>query len=450
MKQIIKIVIALQFIFFLGIQTINAQYPLHNNCLAPLKADNTSNIVLYGPRMNFPTCIDPGPIGELPPRPLPNPPTETPFNFEILFNDLSAMLVLESLIDAAQREAVNRWLNQQEEVFRQEINQQLNTNHNNFKDAQRDFFKHFEDRIHRVNATASSIASELSEISNTLQEEQTAYNKEMYYIKEWRFWREWCGPHDSGLCNQISAQTIRGTKLENVTNDNQLRDMWEVSVADFARTEYNTNINRALTGSLIDMINNDYLLDRYAQYHINYYNSKSLEDRVFLMMAYLTITGNNISAPFGIPINRIQIPKFWDRDIINQLVKDNLVEFPLETTLFGPGIVQNGDIACRIRIVPDNPREGGTTTICQPLSPSEQAIREGVLQEHMEFLSADARDKKNKLCGSYNWRQVGNSNTVTITGLRIEATREFWAFGRLGLLFLASHLCVLQFPIGSL
>lgn len=111
---------------------------------------------------------------------------ETPtneFNFEYRFNDINMLLSLDGAMRKAQRDALNRWLGKQENVFKDEINKILGTNYNNFKDAQKELLKRRETKLIAVNV--NQISKSYKDLGAKFNEEQEAETLRLYALKNY-------------------------------------------------------------------------------------------------------------------------------------------------------------------------------------------------------------------------------------------------------------------------
>lgn len=330
---------------------------------------------------------EPVPIVGIPgdgPRPNPNRPPEE-FNFNLHFNNISVLLALENALARAQRAAADRWLRRQEETFRNEINRQLGTNHTNFRDAQRAFLRNFEQNFRGLRNEAFRIAGSHSRLANRIENEQIIYSEEQYLIREFQddFEAQLDCNRDfgPGTCDFTRTYTnyVQGTRLNNVRSFSQLNRLDELSLVDFSQTEFDTAINRAWASGLNGINNNGSLLDRFVNNHISYYNNKGLQDKVFLMTAYLAIVNTNIRPPYALPIQRISIPQFWNSTTLLNLGKQNSPNLSEEKLVFKENYIENtvNDIMYRL---------GGAAA--QRTYDRLMNLRNRIIQEHINELES--------------------------------------------------------------
>ncbi|MEM7487439.1 MAG: hypothetical protein AAF348_19720, partial [Bacteroidota bacterium] len=333
--------------------TINAQYRLYNICQNRIKAGD--HLLINGNDIPLKSAACPDPTGNPPqipgfPRP-PAPPgggtskTEE-FPFELYFNDIGVLLALQSAIDAAQRAAVDRWLGQQEETFRQEINRQLGTDHGNFRDAQRDFFGKYEENWLELDNRARGITQGFSNVSNRLDTEQEQFTEEFVLIEEWRVLRETCRPIGQLDCDQISDKRVRGVRLGSTTTET-LNRLWDDALVDFSEREYESALNRSWAAGLGEINRSGSLLSQMVNNHITYYNQKGLQDKIFLMTAYLTQYNRRSVGPVTTPLPQYSLPLFWDGSTLAQIGKDNAPSLTGSQSVFQKNFLEDFERHCR-------------------------------------------------------------------------------------------------------
>lgn len=262
------------------------------------------------------------------------------FDFPLFFNDLGVLIALENAIARAQRAAVEQWLRQQEETFRQEINRQLGSNHRNFKDAQRAFFKRYEENYLRINRAASSLASKELQQAREIDNAQLQTTEDFFLARQWEFQRLVC-LNLGGLpdCIALQSTEVRGGTLgERWRRTSDLDKLLGEIEKDFSEQELDAANRRACRSGLLKIISDGSLSNRFVNNHIEYYDHKGLQDRVELMIAYLTV--NNVRPPLRNPVAHL-IPQFWDDRTLKSLGKENAPNPGLDVSVFNNTFLQN-------------------------------------------------------------------------------------------------------------
>lgn len=264
---------------------------------------------------------------------------ENPFNFEITYNNMQVLLDLQSAISIAQQKAVDDWLKKQEANFTKEINRQLGTNHTDFGTAQKAFFKNFEKNFRRVETRARSVAYSHTKKANGFDEEQEQYTFELNLLDEWDQVKGTCGSYvEHRIDCYLFDINVRGVNLGRASGA-QLTNVKNQATKDFADPEYNSALNRSWAQGLIKIINNGSLVSTMAGKHYSYYRQKGLQDRIFLMTAYLTQYNNRNSGVMSVPISRYNLPQFWESTTLLNLGKKNAPSLPLDALVFNDAYV---------------------------------------------------------------------------------------------------------------
>tara|TARA_R110000868_G_scaffold71713_2_gene209707 strand:- start:33843 stop:36017 length:2175 start_codon:yes stop_codon:yes gene_type:complete len=252
------------------------------------------------------------------------------FNFNLYYNNISVLLELDAARRKANRAEFDRWLKNQENNFKNEINSQLGTNYSNFKDAQKEFFKNFEKNYRALDDRVAKVASSHSNLSKTLDQEQENNTLQLIALENFR------NPGNSTLGEVI----INGKKIidvANLNNSNFELNVLKLSATEqFSTKEYQSALNKNWSSGVISLLNNQPLLDGFIKNHTDYYNSKSLQDKVFLMTAYLTQYKNRYSGPIAIPLSQYIIPTFWDNNKLLDLGKQKAPALKIEALVFDP------------------------------------------------------------------------------------------------------------------
>lgn len=263
---------------------------------------------------------------------------ENPFDFDITFNNINVLLTMQGLIAAAQRRAVEKWLGEQEETFRNEINRQLGTNHTTFKNAQRDFFKNYEKNFKRIEETARDIAFSHVNKARTLDKEQEQYTMDFKLLEVWKPLYDACGPRGNVDCGD--SYVVRGRPLRTASKAT-LDQLWEDTLEDFSKKEYEAALNQSWAQGVYKIVDDGSLTSEMVDKHIIYYNQRNLEDKVFLMTAYLVQHYNRYSGQIAIPIAAYSIPNIWDNPRLLELGKENALSLPEKYRVFDGNYILN-------------------------------------------------------------------------------------------------------------
>lgn len=263
---------------------------------------------------------------------------ENPFEFDITFTNMNILLSMQGAIAAAQRKAVEKWLGKQENNFKNEINRQLGTNHTNFKNAQRDFFENYEKNVKRIEETARNIAISHVNKGRTLDKEQEQYTMDFKLLEEWKPLYDACGPRGNVDCGD--SYVVRGKRLRTASKAT-LDQLWEDTLDDFSEKEYEAALNRSWAQGIYKVVDNGSLTAEMVDKHIRYYNQRNLQDKVFLMTAYLVQHYNRYSGQIAIPIATYSIPNIWDNPRLLELGKENALSLPEKYRVFDGNYILN-------------------------------------------------------------------------------------------------------------
>lgn len=262
------------------------------------------------------------------------------FNFNIYFNDFAVLVAMENAIARAQRAAVERWLRQQEETFRKEINRQLGTSHTNFRDAQRAFFTNYEKNLRRVNSAASSVANQQYQNARATDNEQREFTAELFALNFWERNKTFCTNDyvSDPQCNLIRRMRIQGRWPETIRTEGDMNNIRGLAIEDFAKKEYDAGQYRSWGNSLNNLSNNDFFVNRFVNNHVAYYNGRGLQDKIFLMTAYLTQYYTR--TPYINP-NIYRIPNFWSNTTLLNLGKENAKGLSLDILVFNDAFLSS-------------------------------------------------------------------------------------------------------------
>lgn len=312
-----------------------------------------------------------------PPRTLPARTEE--FDFQIYYTSMNVLLDMQLQIDAAHRAAVDRWLRQQEENFRKEINRQLGTRHSTFGNAQRDFFKKFEKNFKRVESRARSVASSHSGRARSLDKEQEQHTNDFNLIEEWRHLRDVCSPRGIVDCNELSNTKVRNTRLGS-TGLGTLDRLWDGSLKDFSKKEYGAALHRSWARGMYRIVDDGSLTTEMMNKHIANYNRKGLQDKVFLMTTYLTQYNNRGRGVMSVPITKYRLPDFWNSTTLLNMGKKKAPSLTDSQRIFKDNFFENEAERCNSR------SSSHLVSLCARNYERLEKLRDDIILEHREAM----------------------------------------------------------------
>ncbi|WP_299430795.1 SprT-like domain-containing protein [uncultured Maribacter sp.] len=335
-NTIIGTVFAILFSVF-GIQKVQSQYRQYKPLRHHRYQKESIHLYRYSPiiRSGYTRCC-----------------TEVaPFNYTITYNNMAGLLAMQNAINRAERAKVERWLREQENNFKDEINQQLFTHHTTFKDAQKAFFKSYEENLLRLNNSIDYVAGSHSKKSVALDKEQEKYTNELILSNNWRN-------------TQSNAYKI------------------------FSRTEHESALHKSWAQGVYRINENNVLTTEMVNKHISHYNSRGLQDKVFLMTAYLTQYKNRFKSqgPLAVPLDQYKIPPFWSNKTLLERGKKKATPVSLDARIFAPDF----DSDCQ-RGRPRHPRGG---YLGADYCGKYKQRREQIIQEHMDDILYKVDDSK--------------------------------------------------------
>ncbi|MFD2588426.1 hypothetical protein ACFSQJ_15930 [Croceitalea marina] len=416
MKKYLTILIILYSVLF-HINTLNAQFRRFDQPVGIEDIDGNGVPIVdpFGEPIDNSCCTESG-----------------EFNFELYFDDIGVLLDLENAIIGIAQKKLNDWYKNQEDTFKKEISERYGKNYSTFKDAQKAFFRSYEENLTKVNENVSRIATSTSREGVNLEVDKVKYSNELYLEKSFRkeFLSELeCNRNFPGVCDFTMGYrdySIQGMKYRDIRSISQLDALRNNAISDFGEKHFKKIEAEFLTDALVKAMNEDFFLKRFTDAHLQYYERLNLGQRVFYMTALLTFTRTNVSSPFGIRIPQVVIPQFWNDDILKDLAKDFQEPLPVDALIFKEGWV-NQQINLLLNFY-------GPSIANERLTYFKN-LQKSILDEYTEnivdLFPDDAQRTTNLLCGSYNWRSVGASNVANITGARIIGSyRESAIFGR--------------------
>ncbi|WP_286812296.1 MULTISPECIES: hypothetical protein [unclassified Maribacter] len=305
--------------------------------------------------------------------------SEEPFKFKITFSDMNVLLDMQNAMAAYNRAKVDEWMRKQENNFKNEINRQLGTNYSNFKDAQRSFYKEYEIGVNKIDVELRDLVSDYSAASNRLSREQQEFTNELKILGDWKSIRNDCNPIGIIDCGSISQEVVKGVKMRNASLS-VLNQLENESLDNFSNHEYDAALHIAWAQGIQNTLSTQSVIAEMAENHMNFYERKSLEDKIFYMTTYLIQYQNrNMSAsPLSPTITKYNPPIYWNKSIL--LEKGKLVAPvpPKKALVFKPGYISRSYDACLIR------REG--TYYCRIEEQKLYDLKQEIIEEHIKNL----------------------------------------------------------------
>jgi hypothetical protein len=329
-------------------------------------------------------------------NPYYNPIAESPrdFNFNLNFYDIYTLMNLEAAKRNANQTAINNWMRKQENVFKDEINRQLGTNHSNFNDAQRAYFKNFELQNRTLNTRISNLGSNYYTIANTINKTQETNTMQLFALDNFR----------NAALPDLKNIEINGKKISDMANSGNAN--YELSMArltvqnQFAAKEYASAQNSALGVGIYLLHDDQTMINDFVNQHINFYKSKvDLRDKVSLMTLYLTDHLKGNLGPLAYNPYAITIPYFSQHDKLLAMGKAKTPNLNVEALVFAPNYIE--DYNCYQR--KPNPRgfnDTFTNAQCNARKIELYAIKDRVIEEHKNALYVPGINLGNKLYGS--------------------------------------------------
>tara|TARA_R110002050_G_scaffold204522_4_gene340176 strand:+ start:103787 stop:106009 length:2223 start_codon:yes stop_codon:yes gene_type:complete len=391
MKNLKTLIIFLGLFTLIGLNLSNAQ-----DDVLQYAGENGDPLDLYGYK----------------PKPIPiNSGVETEeFNFQYNFNDINMSMNLAAAMRAAQTKALNKWLGQQEDVFKDNINNILGSNYSNFKDAQKAFLTKRETEL--IAGSANYISTSHNNEALRLEEVQTGSTLQLVALDQCIF----------GDCGELENVMIGNVPIRNISIDfssgnaqliNSQIDRYERYKSDvinnFGTQEYESASNKHWAKEVYNLQFDTALRDNYVQQQISHYKNRALIDKVTLMAAYL----NQYVArgPIIVP-NTLQIPVVWSNANLLDIGKSKAASrFTNEELVFKEGYIEE-----RFGYCVSNDINQNYYGLCNSITSELNAIKNRVIAEHKSFLAKYGSILGNRLYGSqwtrraeYGWlRDINN------------------------------------------
>ena len=279
--------------------------------------------------------------------------TETgEFNWTLEFNSYANILALQSAMERAYRSALNRWLAQQENYLKQEIENQMQQKFSDFKTAQVSYFNYFEDNSlgksrgisYEINSLSTSYYNKAKELRK--QEISDLGDLNSLNIRQ----NEVFAGNISN--SKVGYKKIQGKYLKDVNTRSSLLSMQNISSNSYAEKEnlaaryisWDLGLSKLSRGK-------SKLTSEYAKKRVSQYNSLSFENKILLMSVYLHISSNEFSGVLIAPprsINGVSIADYWNSTILLAEGKKLAPAISGDATLLEPGYIEGLRKRCGI------------------------------------------------------------------------------------------------------
>ncbi|MDB2606650.1 T9SS type A sorting domain-containing protein [Zobellia sp.] len=376
---------------------------------------------------------------------------ENPFEFEIYFHDMQVLLDMQDALSFYNSAKRQEWLEKQEEIFKNEINRQLDTDHSSFSDAKKDFFNNFEKNFKKVESRAYDISNSHVKKSISLDKEQEIFTEELFYLEEWALKGRNCNLNDninfggytqeaSPECQILFNTKIRGKTLKSLgsgqldgTPSATFSELRNEVIIDFSNREYESAQNKSWAQGIGRIIEDGSLLNTMTNNHLDYYDRKGLEDKVFLMTSYLVQYNNRNLGPLQQPIPEYYIPPFWNSETLLEMGKERAPTQDTEAKVFSPDYISSELANCAKGNIPIGPRgERPDPEDCNKVQQDLLDLKEQVIDEHLtEFTTSEYLLTKIVLSEDVPWDITKKGFYNNHESLKYDATRNIKIDGRL-------------------
>ncbi|UGU15407.1 hypothetical protein LS482_17205 [Sinomicrobium kalidii] len=246
------------------------------------------------------------------------------------------MIALDNAIRAAHEKAVKEWLSKQEGNLEKAIESTLNKNFNGFRDAQKHMFKAYEERTMRTKYRAADLAAGYHKKSTNEIRSRDTYTAELLLLKQRK------AEINSGKINQSSIGyfKVQGIKLKDIKSISKHDEIRKKAVSDFGKHHFESNKNSNIEKGLMKVgWDTGILVDKLVQDRVSHYNSRSLQDKIGLMTAYLISYNTENSLQYPSALTRYQIPNYGTKSYMLQVGNKNAPETPVSIKAFDPEYV---------------------------------------------------------------------------------------------------------------
>ncbi|MDO6807916.1 DNRLRE domain-containing protein [Zobellia galactanivorans] len=333
-------------------------------------------------------------------------PTEgNPAEFELYFHDMQVLLDMQDALSFYSNAKRKEWLEKQEEVFKNEINRQLGTDHTSFSDAQQDFFKNYEKNYRKTESRAAEYSLSYNSTAIEMDKEQLVFTEELYHLEEWKLNGKNCVLTDninfggfsqpaSEKCQRLFNTIIRGKTLKSLgsgqldgapsTTFSELRN--EV-IIDFSNLEYESAQNKSWAQGMSRIIEDGSLLNTMTNNHLDYYDRKGLEDKVFLMTTYLVQYNNRNLGLLQQPLPQYPLPIFSKKETLLEMGKEKAPALEVDELIFSPDYISEVLGDCAIGNQRPNGQQGPDNRDCAKVKQDLLDLKEQVIDEHISETS---------------------------------------------------------------
>ncbi|MUH36387.1 T9SS C-terminal target domain-containing protein [Zobellia amurskyensis] len=379
-------------------------------------------------------------------------PTEgNPAEFELYFHDMQVLLDMQDALSFYSNAKRQEWLEKQEEVFKNEINHLLGTEHSSFSNAKRDFFKNYEKNFLKVESRAYDIAASHTKKSQSLNKEQEVFTEELFYLEEWKLKGDYCIFSDgiifggfpqpaSHECQNLFNTVVRGKTLKSLgsaqlldgTPGTKFSELRNKVLIDFSEREYESAQNKSWASGIYNIINDGNLLNTLSNKHINYYDKQGLEDKVFLMTSYLVQYYNRNLGVLQQPIPKYNIPPFWSNETLLEMGKEKAPALDAEEKVFSPKYISTVLANCANGNQRPNGQQGPDNRDCAKVKQDLLDLKEQVIDEHLtEFTTSEYLLTEMVLSEDVPWDITKKGFYNNHESLKYNATRNIKIAGRL-------------------
>jgi hypothetical protein len=368
MKNYKALMLFLGLFTFLNLNTLQAQFRI----LEPELEQNDNIEIGYSDE-------DLDLYGYNPPhKPIVGESPNKEFNFNYDFTDITMLIRLDAEMRAAYEAELNKWLGKQEDVFKNHINDILNSNYDNFKDAQKAFFTKRESNL--IYDASNYISKSHKNEAIRIDKEQVNTTQQLVALDQCIF----------GDCGELGYLTIDGVPIRNLMVDltgsaqyiQYQADRYErykdIALSNFAQQEYNAAANTYWANEVYNLQFNAALRENYVNQHITNYGQNSQFNKVILMAAYLN--QYVASGPIQVP-NTMRIPVLWsNEDLLNIGKQKASSRFTLEELVFESNFISQ-QVNALLNV--------GNSQQAWSLQQNLLAIKDRVIKDHKNILKID-------------------------------------------------------------
>ncbi|RNL83710.1 hypothetical protein ED312_14595 [Sinomicrobium pectinilyticum] len=258
---------------------------------------------------------------------------EEPFNHTIKFTAINDLIALDNAMRAAHQKALKAWLSKQESTLEKSIESTLNKNFNGFKDAQKAMFKAYEERTMRTKYKAADLAANYHKKSFDEGRSRDNYTSELLLLKQRK------AEINSGKVNQssIGSFKVQGVKLKDIKTIAKHDEIRKKSVASFGKHHLESTKNSSIEKGLMKVgWDSNILVDKLVQDRVSHYKSRSLQDKIGLMTAYIISYNTQSILQYPSVLTRYQIPNYATNSYMLQIGNKNAPKISEAIKAFDP------------------------------------------------------------------------------------------------------------------